>query len=94
MRNYYDMLDCTVIQFINNAEELAAISMMVGSEIRVDYSTEKPILKIGELEFNEGDYVIKTPDGVLKADKDVVEQAICEAGAVEVDAEQPLMPVE
>lgn len=60
------VMECEAIQFIDTAEAFVQILELVREEAFVDYSTGKPVLKFGQFEFNEGEYVVKTPYGVVK----------------------------
>lgn len=56
----------TAIEFIDNADCIAAISELVCAEISVDYNNPtKPILKICDLEFEEHEFVGKLHDGTI-----------------------------
>lgn len=56
----------TALEFIDDAEHIASISELVDVEIRVDYANpSEPILRIGDLEFREHEFVGKLDDGTI-----------------------------
>lgn len=56
----------TAIEFIDNADVITSISEFVDAEIRINYANPaEPILKIGDLEFKEHEFVGKLDDGTI-----------------------------
>lgn len=61
-----DRENVTAIEFVDDADCIASISEFVDAEIRVDYANPaEPILKIGDLEFKEHEFVGKLDDGTI-----------------------------
>ena len=52
-------LDAKVIEFIDTPDRIAEISEFVDETISVDYSGEKPVLKIGNMKIKEHGYIGK-----------------------------------
>lgn len=52
-------LNATVMEFIDTPERITEISDFVGEEIRVDYSGEKPVLKVRDMLIKEHEYIGK-----------------------------------